>query len=377
MSLQNVLKKIWYPAGGRPVRPELVLVLSPPAFLYRGIVALRNHLYDRNILPVHHLPCPIISVGNITVGGTGKTPTVIMIAKLLAATGWRPAVLSRGYAGSATSPVNIVSDGEKLLMFPAEAGDEPVLMAKNLPGIPVITGVKRYLTGQEAIGRFGVNILVLDDAYQHRQIHRDTNIVLLGGSSPVGNGCLLPAGPLREPISALQRADMAVITGTTAGTPPNCEGGSPHLKRLLPEGLPVYTGQHHPQQLIQAVSGNTVPLSDLEGKRVCAFSGIASPESFRQTIQGLGGIITTFLTFPDHHNYSGKDICAIGETAKKDRADFTITTEKDGVKLGRYPDFMRQIHMLQIAMVISGGKVDFASALRATLERWKKQPQQR
>lgn len=373
MSLQSTLKKIWYPTGDRQAVPgSAVLILSPAAWIYRCLIAFRNHLYDRNIFAVHHLPCPVISVGNITVGGTGKTPTVIMIAKLLAATGWRPAVLSRGYTGSATSPVNIVSDGEKVMMSSAEAGDEPVLMARTLPGIPVLTGAKRSLTGHAAIERFGVNTLVLDDAYQHRQIHRDINIVLLGGSSPIGNGRLLPAGPLREPISELQRADMAIVTGPAAVDLPEHEDKLTLLKRLMPDGLPVFKGQHKPQLLVQAISGNSTPMSDLQGKRVCAFAGIASPESFRQTVQNQGGIVTTFLAFPDHHSYTDKDIYAIGEAARKDRADFTITTEKDGVKLGRYPDFMRQVHLLQIAMVISGGEVDFDTALLAKLKLWKK-----
>lgn len=363
MSLQSTLKRIWYPDGHRQERPWPTLLLSPPALVYRGLIGFRSLLYDRRILPIHHLPCPVISIGNITVGGTGKTPTVITIAKLLAASGWRPAVLSRGYGGHAKSPVNIVSDGEKLLLPPAEAGDEPVLMARKLPGIPVLAGPERHLTGQAAIDRFGTNVLILDDAFQHRQLHRDFDIVLLDGRYPLGNGSILPAGPLREPADALRRADCLLFTGETTRTEdPWCT-----WKAWIPDKIPYYTGEHRPQKLIHAASENAYSLDRLREKRICAFAGIARPEAFRRSIETLGGNLTSFLAFPDHHGYTEKDIYAIGETAKKDQADFIVTTEKDGVKLDRYPDLKEQIYLLQISMAISGGEVDFTTRILAKL----------
>ncbi|MBU0575377.1 MAG: tetraacyldisaccharide 4'-kinase, partial [Proteobacteria bacterium] len=153
---------------------------------YGAAVAARNRLYDRGLLRQQKLPCPVISLGNLTVGGTGKTPTVIFIANLLNERGYHPAVLSRGYGGSTRAPVNVVSDGKRILMGWREAGDEPVLIARAAPGIPVLTGSRRLLTGRAAIETFGADILILDDAFQHRPLFRGIDMVLLDAARPFG-----------------------------------------------------------------------------------------------------------------------------------------------------------------------------------------------
>ena len=204
-------QRIWNDDGSsnrfRPARTILYTI----SLLYRLIINWRNRLYDHKIFQEVKLPCPVISVGNITAGGTGKTPCVIWLAQMLQEQGFKPAVLSRGYGGKSSSPVNVVSDGSNILLSGTIAGDEPRLIAQTLKGIPVITGPKRILTGKKAIDNFGVNVLICDDAFQHRQIFRDINIVLLDSEKPLGNGYLLPRGSLREPATRAEA--MSLILG--------------------------------------------------------------------------------------------------------------------------------------------------------------------
>ena len=210
-NLHNSIQDIWKKneKGYHPL--ELFLRAVSP--LYALSVGLRNYLYDKKISPQKRLPCKVISVGNIVVGGTGKTPMVIYLANLLQKKGFRPAVLSRGYMGKSKSPINIVSDGRRIFMKPEDCGDEPVLISQAAKGIPVLTGPKRFLTGQVALEKFGADVLILDDGFQHRQLARDVDIVLLKTQTPFGNGCLLPAGPLRESPRALKRAGIIFYVG--------------------------------------------------------------------------------------------------------------------------------------------------------------------
>ena len=195
----------------RPAR-TIASVLSLP---YCLIINFRNWLYDQKILPAVKLPCPVISVGNITVGGTGKTPCVIMLAKMLQKNGFRPAVSSsRGYGGKSVKSVNIVADGQKILLESKTSGDEALLIAQSLEGVPVITGSQRIVTGRAAINQFETNVLICDDAFQHRKIFRDIDLVLLDSQNQPGNDHILPRGRLREPIAGLRRASAFVLTRT-------------------------------------------------------------------------------------------------------------------------------------------------------------------
>ena len=176
------------------------------------------------------MPCPVISVGNITVGGTGKTPCVIMLAQMLQENGFKPAILSRGYGGKSINPVNIVSDGQKILLDSKTAGDEPFLIAHALKDIPVITGAKRIITGKTAIDQFRADVLICDDAMQHRQIFRDIDLVLLDSRSLSGKNYILPRGRLREPITELKRASAIVLTRTNEATT-----NKQHDRKISPE----------------------------------------------------------------------------------------------------------------------------------------------
>ncbi|HSH13716.1 MAG TPA: tetraacyldisaccharide 4'-kinase, partial [Desulfurivibrionaceae bacterium] len=174
----------------------------PLAPLYAGMMRLRAEAYQRGWLASERLSVPVVSVGNLTMGGTGKTPMVIEVVRLLQALGKRAAVVSRGYGGLARGPVNLVSDGERIWMAAAEAGDEPLLLAESLPGVPVLTGVRRVLVARYAIEKLGAEVVVLDDGFQHLPLHRDLDLVLFKGPDFLGNGRVFPGGDLREPLSA-------------------------------------------------------------------------------------------------------------------------------------------------------------------------------
>jgi tetraacyldisaccharide 4'-kinase len=336
------------------------------SILYGTIVHLRNSCYEARIIKSRRLGCPVVSIGNITVGGTGKTPMVIMLAETLKKEGFRPAVLSRGYGGKGREEINIVSDGKNILMGIQEAGDEPLLMAQSLGDVPVITGKKRYRTGRYAIENLGADILLLDDAFQHRSLERDLDIVLIDGGRPFGNGYMLPRGMLRESKNALKRADIVVITGNTRN-----EKESEGVVKTLREytDAPLFFASRKPDSVIDGKTGEKRPLDYLKGKRICAFSGIAQPENFRETLISLGGTIVSFLPFPDHHVYTEGDIEEIERRVAESSAEIIITTEKDGVKLIDFPRFLHDIYLLRIEIEITSSQDEFKKKILEKLEK--------
>ncbi|MCX5853081.1 MAG: tetraacyldisaccharide 4'-kinase [Deltaproteobacteria bacterium] len=343
--LNNWLRRIWYTNGTHSVLNPVIPMLRFLSFLYRSTVGLRNRLYDLGIIKQERLPCKVISIGNITVGGTGKTPMVIMLANFLKEKGYRPAVLSRGYGGKAKSPVNIVSDGAHTLMGHVEAGDEPVLIAKSTEGIPVLTGPKRTLTGRIAIENLGADILILDDAFQHRRIFRDVDIVLLNRGKPFGNGFLLPGGPLREPPEALKRADFIIWKDSSL------DGRYPKFQEQgIDKFLPVLSGYLKPKAVVRGNAGEVVPVEYIKGKKICAFAGIGSPETLAETIESIGGVVVSSLPFPDHCRYTSTNISDIQKKASATGAEIIMTTEKDGIRLTDFPDFLKDIFVLRVEM---------------------------
>jgi tetraacyldisaccharide 4'-kinase len=343
-SFKTKVQRVW--DGERTVDGSgaIAAALHLLSLPYAAAVALRNRLYDRAILRQELLPCPVISVGNLTVGGTGKTPTVIFIANLLKERGYRPAVLSRGYGGRAGDSVNIVSDGNRILLGWRDAGDEPILIAGAAPGVPVLTGGKRLLTGRAAVERFGADVLILDDAFQHRSLFRNLDIVLVDALRPVGNGFILPRGPLREMPEALRRAHLIIRTGADGDPADPLPGFS---------GPPTFRGLRQPLGFVEGRTGRVLPLAELKGRRVSAFAGIGRPETFRGSLTKLGVEIASFRAFPDHHPYTRTDIDALRQLARKSRAVWIVTTEKDAVRLADHPDFLRELALLRIGMDIS------------------------
>src|SRR3972149_10165261 len=305
--------------------------------LYRIARLIRAKLYEAGILRTKRLPCPVICVGNITTGGTGKTPTVIAIARLLQGgqisnlspqRSQRIAILTRGYKRKSTEPVLAVNDGNEILSAPQDAGDEPYLIASALKGIPVIVGKDRYCSGQYAIERFGANLFILDDGYQHIRLHRDLNILLIDATNPSGNGHLLPKGVLREPLSAIGRADCMIISRANEGD----AAGVERLIRSYNRESPVFYAYYRPVDLVD-LRGHTLGLPYIRGKTLLLFSGIANPHSFRNSIANLGGVIKGELIFPDHHWYTDRDIEKVRNEAKRLSTDAVRTTEKDAVRL--------------------------------------------
>lgn len=344
MTLEETVQRSWNEDRAGSGITSLCAVLSLLSFPYRGAVAVRNGLYDRGFFRQMRLPCPVVSVGNITVGGTGKTPMVILLAKLLREKGRRPAVLSRGYGVRTKAPVNTVSDGNHILMGWHEAGDEPVLVARSVSGVPVLTGPRRLLTGWAALGHLGADVLILDDAFQHRALYRDLDIVLIDAARPFGNGRLLPGGPLREPAKALGRAHLLIRTGSRREPEPPLPE--------IPE-MPSFRGFHRPLGVVEGGTGRLLPAASLQGQQVCAFAGIGRPEAFRRSLNELDSEIVSFRPFPDHHPYSRADLDSLRRLAAKTGADRIVTTEKDGVRLADFPDFLTEVSLLRIGMEIT------------------------
>ncbi|MFP4477140.1 MAG: tetraacyldisaccharide 4'-kinase, partial [Desulfatibacillaceae bacterium] len=285
MGLRRQIRDMMSGDASRPA--WLAFLLSIAASLFGFAMRVRALLYEKGLLRVEKLPAHTIAVGNLTVGGTGKTPMVIHVARLIAGQGHRVAVISRGYGGTAMQKGGVVSDGERILLSPAEAGDEPVLMAMSLPGVVVVVGADRVRAGQVAVDRFGAEVLVADDAYQHMRLGRDVNLLLADAVRPFGNGRLVPRGVLREPVSAAKRADALVLTRSGGGgtPPPECAG------------LPWFRCSHRPAGWT-ALSGTEAGLTPgmdmgyppafLAGRSVFAFSGIANNQAFFDTVRELG-----------------------------------------------------------------------------------------
>ena len=301
-------------------------------------VKLRRSGYACGILKSKTLPCAVISIGNLSTGGTGKTPMAIYTAEHVRQMGYRVAVISRGYKGSAEKHGGIVSDEDKILMDPKTAGDEPFLLASSLPGIPVLVGHNRYQSGMLAIKRFQTQVVILDDAFQHLALFRDMNVVLLDRTRPFGNGHLLPRGTLREPVSALKSADALILTRSTE--PFDIPADSWATER------PVFFAAHEPFLSARFLAGETLQLrrhvfspetETLVGKRFFAFSGIADNPDFHRTLEKLGVHLIGTKEFSDHHAYTSEDIRNIVESAVHAGATALVTTEKDLARLhGRF-----------------------------------------
>jgi len=341
-------QRIWDDDGITGCYSPVKIIAYVLSFFYRLIINFRNSLYDHKILKEVTLPCPVISVGNITVGGTGKTPCVIMLAQMLQENGFKPAILSRGYGGKNINPVNIVSDGNKILLDSETAGDEPFLIAQVLKGIPVITGAKRIVTGKTAINQFGANVLICDDAMQHRQIFRDINLVLLDNEYLRGNDHILPRGRLREPINGLGRASAFVFTHTNEAQQTN----NTIEKLVQTENIPIFRSIHKSKDIVKGDYSAQWPISILAGKKVCVFCGIAKPDSFKKNLLAAGAQVLSFDIFPDHHRYNKNELEKIKTRFIDCRADFLISTQKDGMRIQEFSEFLKIIYMLRIELEI-------------------------
>jgi tetraacyldisaccharide 4'-kinase len=341
--------------------PAASRVLSVAAGGYRGLLGTRDWLYACGVLKSHRLGCPVVSVGNLTVGGTGKTPAVELAVRTLIELGHRPAVVSRGY-GRRTHGIQIVADAASIRLDAEEGGDEPFLLARRLPGVPVVVGSHRYEAGRHAIARFGVTAIVLDDGFQHRTLAKDVEIVMARARAPWGNGRLLPGGPLREPLSALARAALIVVTG--ARGPDDVAEVADAARRHAP-GTPVLAARHVPTECWEVGSMKEHPLGSLLGKRLFAFAGIGSPDGFRKTLEETGVSEAGFARFADHHWYTREELRDLDAAAAARGADGLVTTEKDWVRLRRLPVTKRPIYALGVRLVLLSGEAEWRAAFTA------------
>lgn len=305
----------------------LILLLAPLGQVYSLIQQLRAGLYRVGILKSLRLPRPVVSIGNITVGGTGKTPVTAYIARLLLEQGYKVAVLSRGYGGSLEGQTVVVSDGATVMLGPRECGDEPYLLASTVPGLMVVIGTDRYAAGQLAMQQLSPDVFLLDDGFQHLRLGRDLNILLLDSSRPFGNGWTLPAGLLREPAAAARRADLIILT--------RCPEGA--VVTPLISGKPAFAASHQLVDALPLPGGKPVPLAALNGPAFLAFAGIAQPEFFFSALRDRGINVVHTLSFPDHAGYDRATLEEIGAALQSSGAEYAITTEKDGVKLKQLP----------------------------------------
>lgn len=304
-------------------------VLAAAAAGYWAGVQVRDWTFSMGLRRVRRLPCRVVCVGNLTVGGTGKTPCTIALAQWLRARGHAAGILLRGY-GRHGSGLTVVADTREDRSRWEAVGDEAMLLARRLPDVPVMVGADRFQAGQEALRRFRLDVLLLDDGFQHRQLHRDLDLVLVDATDPFGGGRLLPRGRLREPVSGLSRAQAVILSRSDQAS------DLPGLRRCLEQIVPgaaQVLARHRPSRLTDLAGGENRSPGCLLGRRLLAVSGIANPEGFHRTLTDLGAVPAGTLAFPDHYAYGPADIARMRRAAEEARADLIITTEKDAIRL--------------------------------------------
>ncbi len=350
---------------------------DPFVFLLKSLLCLCSFIYSlaiRSILlgykirlfPRHKLGCVVISVGNITWGGTGKTPLVEMIVKRLDSEGEKIAILSRGYKKNVCRKNN----SYKQRLTVEAMGDEPYLLKKNLPRIPVLVGRDRVATGRRVVRECNVKTVILDDGFQYFRLSRELEIVVISASSPFGNAHLLPRGILREPLSSLKRADIFMLTKVDLGEH-NLLGLKERLRRINPKAL-IVESIHQPVSL-RDFKGEKADWGELKGRGICLLSSIADPLSFEKTVSNLGAKIDLKFQFPDHYNYCRKDMERIVNACRQQDLKRIITTEKDAVRLSGLEtgclEFGFQIFILRIEIKIIKNEREFFDRLHSLYKR--------
>ncbi len=328
MRRKRSLERIIFGKNGSLCQKAYLSPLHLISSIYGLGVRARLFLYGIGFLKGSQLPCKVISVGNITLGGTGKTPTVEYIAKLLKGEGVGVVVLSRGYGGRRQGKFGVVSDGNHLLLPFSEAGDEPYMLAQRLEGIPILIGRRRDLSGRYASTQFHPRVAILDDGYQHLGVKRDVDILLVDSQTGFGNGYLFPRGPLREPLDQLRRADLFILTKLDERD--TCGELEERIKFHNKDAI-IFHSNYRPDYLTDLHGGKRLPLGYIKGRRVVAVSGIANPAYFRHLLERAGAKVEAEIIFPDHHVYSRKDIPIIQRDIQN--AECIVTTDKDAAKL--------------------------------------------
>lgn len=350
--------------------------LSGLAKVYEGLVGTRLFLYRNRILRERNLGCLVVSIGNLTVGGTGKTPVVEKFARALQDGGRRVAILSRGYksvkkpflkrlAGSLQGkneidPPRVVSDGKALLLDSKEAGDEPYMLAANLKDVVVVVDKDRVKSGKHAISEFNVDTLILDDGLQYLRLRHRLDIVLVDRWQPFGTERLLPRGTLREPPRNLRRASYVFITKC------NGEPNDELIQRIRSYNrtAEIIECEHRPLYLKRLDKDEQRPLSDLRGLKIGALSAIAVPESFEEGLERLGAELVARCRFMDHHRFTEEEISDFIEECVRKGADMIVTTEKDSVRFPRLPRIAVPVYYMRVEIGILSNSESFEDCIR-------------
>lgn len=301
-----------------------------PAKLYELGVRARIALYENNICETRRLNAPVISVGNLTVGGAGKTPCVAFLARFLRDAGREVAILSRGYKRESEGRVE-VSDGKEILRGPREAGDEPYLLAKSCPGVRVVVDRDRYAAGKWLEERAVVSVFILDDGYQHLRLARDLNLLLVDATEPLDQARMVPFGRLREPLASMRRADAVIVT--RSDQPFDRRSFENTIMKCAHAGTPVFYAHHKMTNLIRLSDGAGASFAGFAQGRIAAVSGIARPDRFIADLEQMGMNIALRRDFEDHHRYTREELSEIIQRALETRAEAIITTEKDAANL--------------------------------------------
>ena len=371
--LENYLVKLIQEKGADRDQPPgigaLLAFLKGASFIFAAVVAVRYFLYRIGLLRRFPLGIQVISIGNVTAGGTGKTPVTEIFARTLAAEGRKVAILSRGYRRKeapfwqrfftqVVEPPLVVSDGKHVLLDSEKGGDEPYMLASNLPGVAVVVDRNRVKAGRYAIKRLGCDTIILDDGFQYQRLKHSIEVVLVDATNPFGNGNMLPRGILREPARHLRRADIIFLT--------KCGGDVSAVReeiRRYNTTAEIVECNHAPKVLRDVWSREEYPLSWLEGKTVCTLSGIASPKGFENSLRRLGAKVVWCERYADHHRYDSSEILyALNRTADMG-SDALVTTEKDAVRFPRLETSPVRCLYLRIAIEILSGTENFTSII--------------
>jgi len=354
----------------------LRVVLLGLSHAYGVIIRARLWMYQKRLLQWNAVGCQVISIGNLTVGGTGKTPVVEQFARILQKSGRRVAILSRGYKSTpmplldklkhwlsfAREPIppRVVSDGKRVYLDSRMAGDEPFMLASNLPGVPVLVDKNRVKSAEFAIEHFGVDTVLLDDGFQYLSLTERLNVALVDRQAPFGNRYLLPRGTMREPVSHLKRADVIFIT--------KCDGEDladlrAELRRHNRHAR-ILECRHHPLYLENVHTRKREPLDLLKGVQVGAVAGIAVPESFENGIEKLGAEVIYRKFYADHHRFSPKEISNVLERTRNRGGQFLVTTEKDAVRFPRIVETDVPVYFLRVEIDIIGSRDNLEECVR-------------